>query len=292
MLLRSEALGPRDEIYPVDEYALVVLPPPDLSSSRSKNTAIQVTKIGFRPAPNPRAAAQDNSSSSNQYEAAIFFRIGSLTYPIRLRHNISFISSPPCTSGPHVLFHDYTYLPIHISSLVRLKRWGPFDSSSSPSPSPSSSPSSSSSSCTSSSFISSSSPSSPPFSSFSSFSSSSRPRSSYSSLEQDKKPPSSATASFSSTSESSARTGPAEEDYLSDAVILIQISGRRACATSAEGNEGEVLARAWCAFYGFSAVVAAEREQEGGGGLGGTCMACAIRQAYACCVNVVIYRGG
>lgn len=271
MLLRSDALGPRDEIYPVDDYALVVLPSPDVSSSRSKNNTIQVTKIGFRPSPNPRAAAKDNSSSSNQYEAAIFFRIGSLTYPIRLRHNISFLSSSPCTSGPHVLFHDYTYLPIHISSLVYLKRWGPFDSSSSP-------PSSTSS--ASSSFI---------FSSSSSFSSS---RSSFSSLEQEKQS-SSATTSFSSTSESSTRTGPAEEENLSDAVILIQTSGRRASTSSAEGNEGEVLARAWCAFYGFSAVVAAGREQEGGGGggVGGTCMACAIRQAYACCVNVVIYRG-
>lgn len=283
MLLRSEALGPRDEIYPVDDYALVVLPPPDLSSSRSKNTTIQVKKIGFRPSANPRAAAKDNSSPSNQYEAAIFFRIGSLTYPIRLRHNISFISSSPCTSGPHVLFHDYTYLPIHISSLVHLKHWGPFDSSSSP-------PSSSSSS-TFSSFIS---PSPPPSSSFSS--SSSRPRSSFSSLEQEKQSSfSSATASFSSTSESSTRNRPAEDDDLSDAIILIQTSGGRASATptSAEGDEGVILARAWCAFYGFSAVVAAEREQEGGGvSGGGTCMACAIRQAYACCVNVVIYRGG
>lgn len=269
MLLRSDALGPRDEIYPVDDYALVVLPPPDVFSSRSKNNAIQVTKIGFRPFPNPRAAAKDNSSSSNQYEAAIFFRIGSLTYPIRLRHNISFLSSSPCTSGPHVLFHDYTYLPIHISSLVHLKRWGPFDSSSSPHSSPSSA---------SSSFIS------------SSLYSSSSSRSSFSSLEQEKQS-SSATASFSSTSESSTRTGPAEEDNLSDAVILIQTSGRPASTASTEGNEGEVLARAWCAFYGFSAVVAAGREQEGGGGVGGTCMACAIRQAYACCVNVVIYRG-
>lgn len=99
LLLRSDALGPRDEIYPVDDYAPVVLPPPaapapDVPSSRS-NTTIRITKIGFRPSPNPRAGAKNDSSFSNQYEAAIFFRIASLTYPIRLRHNISFISSSP-----------------------------------------------------------------------------------------------------------------------------------------------------------------------------------------------------
>lgn len=73
--------------------------------------------------------------------------------------------------------------------------------------------------------------------------------------------------------------------------MLIQTSG-----AAAAGREGDVLARAWCSFYGFSAVVATEPEEEeeeggGGGGVGGTCVACAIRQAYACCVNVVIYRG-
>lgn len=270
MLLRSDALGPRDEIYPVDDYALVVLPPPahpppDISSSQSNNT-IQIKKIGFRPSRSPRAGANKNSSSSNQYEAAIIFSIASLTYPIRLRHNVSFISSSPCASGPHVLFYDYTYLPIHISSLVHLKRWGPFDSSSSPS--------SSSSSCSFSS------------SSCSSFRSSSSPE-----QENQSSTSGSANTSFSSSSESSTRTGPSEDDNLSDAVLLIQTSG-----AAAAGREGDVLARAWCSFYGFSAVVATEPEEEeeeggGGGGVGGTCVACAIRQAYACCVNVVIYRG-
>lgn len=68
-----------------------------------------------------------------------------------------------------------------------------------------------------------------------------------------------------------------------------------AAAARGGGRDGDVLARAWCAFYGFSAVVATERqeEEERGGGkeVEGTCVACAIRQAYACCVNVVIYRG-
>ncbi|KAK0674508.1 hypothetical protein QBC41DRAFT_308852 [Cercophora samala] len=43
--------------------------------------------------------------------------------------------------------------------------------------------------------------------------------------------------------------------------------------------DNEVLARAWCAHWGLSAVVA---------DLGKTCMACAIREAYAATVTVVI----
>ncbi|KAF2092950.1 hypothetical protein NA57DRAFT_49321, partial [Rhizodiscina lignyota] len=48
-------------------------------------------------------------------------------------------------------------------------------------------------------------------------------------------------------------------------------------------SDNEVLARAWCAHSGVSAVVAR---------IGETCMACAIREAYAACVSVVILTQG
>lgn len=44
-------------------------------------------------------------------------------------------------------------------------------------------------------------------------------------------------------------------------------------------SDNEVFARAWCAHWGVSAVVAR---------VGETCMACAIREAYAACLSVVI----
>lgn len=48
-------------------------------------------------------------------------------------------------------------------------------------------------------------------------------------------------------------------------------------------SDNEVFARAWCANYGHSAIVANIKE---------TCMACAIREAYAACVAVVILTEG
>jgi hypothetical protein len=48
-------------------------------------------------------------------------------------------------------------------------------------------------------------------------------------------------------------------------------------------SDNEVFARAWCAHSGLSAVVANIKE---------TCMACAIREAYAACVSVVILTEG
>jgi hypothetical protein len=51
-------------------------------------------------------------------------------------------------------------------------------------------------------------------------------------------------------------------------------------------SDNEVFARAWCAHWGVSAIVANVREK------GGTCMACAVREAYAACVGVVILTEG
>ena len=61
MLLRSDALGPRDEIYLVEDYALVALPPTPSNIPSSSNNTIQITKIGFRPSPNPLAGSNNNS---------------------------------------------------------------------------------------------------------------------------------------------------------------------------------------------------------------------------------------
>ncbi len=48
-------------------------------------------------------------------------------------------------------------------------------------------------------------------------------------------------------------------------------------------EDNEVLARAWASHVGFSAVVANGRE---------TCMACAVRMAYAASVNMVVLGEG
>ncbi|KNG48727.1 hypothetical protein TW65_04469 [Stemphylium lycopersici] len=48
-------------------------------------------------------------------------------------------------------------------------------------------------------------------------------------------------------------------------------------------SDNEVFARAWCAHHGHSAIIANIKE---------TCMACAIREAYAACVSVVILTEG
>jgi hypothetical protein len=48
-------------------------------------------------------------------------------------------------------------------------------------------------------------------------------------------------------------------------------------------SDNEVFARSWCANWGLNALVANVTE---------TCMACAIREAYAACLSVVILSQG
>ncbi|TVY40575.1 hypothetical protein LOCC1_G004556 [Lachnellula occidentalis] len=67
-----------------------------------------------------------------------------------------------------------------------------------------------------------------------------------------------------------------EEDYDNETekVLVVEAFGV---------SDNEVLARAWCSHWGLSAVVADVEK---------TCMACAIREAYAACVNVAILVDG
>jgi hypothetical protein len=75
----------------------------------------------------------------------------------------------------------------------------------------------------------------------------------------------------SSTAERSTSVLGGEEDIDErEKVLVVQAGGIK---------DNEVLARAWCSHWGLGAVVAdVER----------TCMSCAIREAYAACLNVVI----
>lgn len=84
----------------------------------------------------------------------------------------------------------------------------------------------------------------------------------------------SAPASMDARAPSASTTSSKEEDDLKEKVLVIEAFGVR---------DNEVLARAWCAHWGLGAVVAE---------MGRTCVACAIREAYAGCLNVVILVDG
>ncbi|KAF4623988.1 hypothetical protein G7Y89_g14188 [Cudoniella acicularis] len=69
-------------------------------------------------------------------------------------------------------------------------------------------------------------------------------------------------------------SGAGNEEDEAERVLVIEAFGVA---------DNEVLARAWCSHWGLSAIVADIEK---------TCMACAIREAYAACVNVAILIKG
>ncbi|KAF2180198.1 hypothetical protein K469DRAFT_730214 [Zopfia rhizophila CBS 207.26] len=86
---------------------------------------------------------------------------------------------------------------------------------------------------------------------------------------------------------SSARGSPSSKKSMALTTTtqeLAHMQVKKVLAIEALGvSDNEVFARAWCAHHGHSAIIANVKE---------TCMACAIREAYAACISVVIFTEG
>jgi len=79
---------------------------------------------------------------------------------------------------------------------------------------------------------------------------------------------------FSVGSPGGSKSGEEREENERERVLVVEAFGVA---------DNEVLARAWCSHWGLGAIIA---------DVEATCMACAIREAYAACLNVVILIDG
>lgn len=57
------------------------------------------------------------------FDAAIQFAIDGVSWPLRLTYDVSFISAWPCTQGPHPLFYDYTFLVVKADEVISIRDW-------------------------------------------------------------------------------------------------------------------------------------------------------------------------
>jgi hypothetical protein len=105
-------LGTPADSYPIDDYQLVI---PD--------TEDVVDSVGWRSSFTPCGVPED-SNAPIIYNVAVTFAYDGLSWDIRLRYDVSFISATPCHSGPHVLFYDYAYQAIKVDALLELEGWG------------------------------------------------------------------------------------------------------------------------------------------------------------------------
>jgi hypothetical protein len=247
MNVRSSPLGPDADDFPVQEYDIIV---PDTSEN---DDIIRIQKLSFTPREN-----LDSRGNQTHDAAIVFAGFAGATVALRLRYNVDFINAFPCTNGPHPLHYSYGTRTVRVDhGLEEITNWAARNNlSRSSRRSRTSSPA---------------------------LYSSSRATSRAAS-------PLRALSPMRDTSHAMLRL----EGRLGDGLNIRSRSVSPA-PTASKGirevlvieafgvSDNEVFARAWCAQYGVSAVVANVRE---------TCVACAVREAYAACVTVVILTEG
>lgn len=110
MTERSDPLGPPSSTYPVAEYEL-----PLPADTRSPVDAVRVEKLALRPS---------GAGPDDPFDAAVQFAVAGRSWPLRLAHDVAFVSAYPCARGPHPLFFDYVYTVVRVDELLRIKNWG------------------------------------------------------------------------------------------------------------------------------------------------------------------------
>lgn len=116
MAVRSDPLGPPDEIIPVDEFQVV----------SPKYHVVDTIRIEKLACPLERYPKDCSSDEPSVFNVAIKFAIEGVTYALRLRHDTSYIKAIPC-EGPHVLFWDYVFKLIRVDGLLDQSCWGGVD---------------------------------------------------------------------------------------------------------------------------------------------------------------------
>jgi hypothetical protein len=107
MDINSDPLGPDD----LDDYYIRDFDVPSLpDSSESDDTNIRMQKIAFLPLDNNNDeddGRRESRRKATTYESAVVFAIGGANVPVRLRYDVDFICAPACDGGPHPLFRGY-----------------------------------------------------------------------------------------------------------------------------------------------------------------------------------------
>ncbi|KAK3371714.1 hypothetical protein B0T24DRAFT_334544 [Lasiosphaeria ovina] len=278
---RSDPLGPMAQVFPVNEYTLVS---PDRDDDGYLANLVRIEVLSLRPVPaapvaataSPVAAAAATPASGagpRLFDASLQFAIDGVSWPLRLTFDVNFVNAWPCTDGPHPLFFDYVYTCVKADELVSIRDWNgqygghPHDRSArSLSPAAAAA------------------------------GGASLPTAKTASADAAAGGAAAKLGSSTATSKSSSLTAAssintAHSHSHSKNQQQQQKDGRDRDSLASEDEEkvlvveafgvadNEVLARAWCSHWGLSAVVA---------DIGKTCMACAIREAFAATLTVVI----
>jgi len=115
---RSDPLGPPTQVFPVKEYSLVN-PSYDPYYLDAAHDLVRIELLSLRPC----AVPPTTDSGPRWFDATVQFAIDGASWPFRLAFDVSFIQAWPCSDGPHPLFFDYIFESVRADELIDLKNW-------------------------------------------------------------------------------------------------------------------------------------------------------------------------
>lgn len=108
---RSDPLGPTAEVYPVNEYDLLIPDADDIVDT------VRVQMLNLKP------VADKQDVGPGLYDASILFAIDGASWPLQLSYDVSLVHAWPCSDGPHPLFFDYVYTAVKVDTVVSIRDW-------------------------------------------------------------------------------------------------------------------------------------------------------------------------
>lgn len=82
---------------------------------------VRMELLSLRPCQNPHPSVVD--SGPRWFDARLQFAIDGASWPLRLAFDVNFIQAWPCSDGPHPLFFDYVHECVQADELVEIKDW-------------------------------------------------------------------------------------------------------------------------------------------------------------------------
>lgn len=115
---RSDPLGLPNTSYRVGDFELVL---PDFEKTADN---IRMEKLALKIHLDSSANEPGNLV---EHDVAVRVLVDGISYPIRLRYDVSFIAAAACWAGPHVLFREYAYMAVGVNKLMYNFKWAGWD---------------------------------------------------------------------------------------------------------------------------------------------------------------------
>jgi hypothetical protein len=102
------------------------IPTPPDPFAPDADVVVRIQKLWFKPVEETRLDTPTRKiKGAALYDATVVFAIHGATVPMKLRYDVDFVFAPACANGPHALWNGYKTLTVRVEDrLPVLKGWG------------------------------------------------------------------------------------------------------------------------------------------------------------------------